>query len=111
MTEQNLTIGDVLAEPYAFPWNHAVFANSENISDEGAHCLVLDPDDVETDEDEEPAEAQRHGYTYVLSIQDIQSIAANLKAQGGVTTKGQMLPAFIHYVERDAFIVLSIDGH
>lgn len=107
MTKQFLTIGEVISQPHSFRWDYAIYANIKADLNEEALCLILDPDDVENDENEEPAEACRNGFSYVLSIQDVQSIFENLKDQSRLVTKEMMLLAFRHYLKWDAFIVLG----
>lgn len=110
LSERPETIGDVLSRPYAVRWNHAVFARPQIVSNASCHCLVLDPDNVETEGEEEPEEARRHGDASIRSIQEIQSIAGNLEEQGGEVETDQMLRASLRYLARDAFIVLSESG-
>ncbi|MCH2077020.1 MAG: hypothetical protein MK180_09070 [Rhodobacteraceae bacterium] len=107
MTETLRTIVEVLSEPNSFRWSDALYADPDNLADLNSPCLVLDPDSVDTDEDEEPAEAKARGFSYILAIQDIQSIHANLTAQVGTVQLDQLLEAFRHYFERDAFMVLD----
>lgn len=109
MSDPTHTLVQVLSDPQAFPWNHALFANAAEIARRDAQCLVLDPNSVESDEDEEPPEAKQLGYSYILSVQDIQGIAKNLRAQTAKATEAQMLKAFLYYVTHDAYIVLG-DG-
>ena len=107
MIKNQRTIAKILCQPNSFRWNDALYADPESLADSSCPCLVLDPDSVDTDGDEEPAEAKEHGFSYILAIQDIQSIHANLEAQIGAVQVDQLLAAFLHYVERDAFIVLD----
>lgn len=107
MTKTLRTLVEVLSKPNSFRWSDALYADPDNLADLNSPCLVLDPDSVETDGDEEPAEAKGRGFTYILAIQDILSIHANLEAQMGTVQVDQLLTAFLYYVERDAFIVLE----
>ena len=79
MTEKLRSIGEVLSSPSAFKWGDALYADPAGLADFLSPCLVLDPECVETDKDDEPVEARERGFSYVLSIQDIQSIYANLE--------------------------------
>ena len=51
------------------------------IWDRDTEGVVLDPDDVEDDEDNLPKYAKDHGLTYALSIQDIKGIVENAREQ------------------------------
>lgn len=67
---------------------------------------MIDPNDAELDEDL-PREAQRLGYREGLGIVDIQSIQKNARQQGRRPTLDEMLRAFVHYLDHDAFIDFS----
>ena len=95
----------MLSEPFSFASNHAVFADTRGVLQEGSPWPVLDPDIAEVDE-EDPAEARRYGFSHVLSIPDTQGIANNPAAQTGAAARQHMLDALLHSIEKDAFIRL-----
>lgn len=79
MPEKLKTISEVLLHQSEYKWSDALYADRHNVANPSSTCLVLDPDGVETDDEEDPLEARVHGFGYILSIQDIQSVYANLK--------------------------------
>lgn len=68
--------------------------------------MVLDPDDVEDDEDDVPREAKEKHLMYALSIQTIQSIVSNLKQQMHDISENDLVEAFLYYYNNDAYIEL-----
>lgn len=107
MTEKLKTLAEVLFHPNALRWSDALYADPDCLVDPRSFCLVLDPDGVDTDEEDEPAEAKKRGFSYILSIQDIQSIYANLEAHVAIVQAEQMIAAFLYYVEQDAFTTVN----
>lgn len=95
---------DVLRSPGAFDRRHALYADRASL-DPRSECLVLDPDDAaDTDDDPEPAKAA--GYRYLLMMDDVGGIVANLAAQSPEPSDELRCRALRFYLDRDAFIVL-----
>jgi hypothetical protein len=99
-----IKLSDVLLNSEEFEWNYALFLVRDDEWTLDSRCAVLDPDDVEDDSDEEPRYAIDNKLKYVLSIQDIQSIADNAKQQNLYCTEKDLLKAFLYYYNNDAFI-------
>lgn len=63
-------------------------------------CMILDPNDVEDDDDEAPKIA--------LDVQTIQSIVQNISEQKRVYTDEELLEAFLYYYDNDAYIEQTV---
>ena len=88
-----------------FVWSDAIFIKgSFNVWDLDTICAVLDPDDVENEEDEEPKYAIENGLKYALSIQEVKGIIDNAFQQKDDCSEGDLLNAFLFYFRNDAFI-------
>jgi hypothetical protein len=70
--------------------------------------MVLDPNDVADDADDEPPQAKAAGLYYTLGIRDTCGVRENLEQQRGGASRDLelFLRAFDHYVRRDAFLEL-----
>lgn len=66
-------------------------------------CLIHDPDDVAPGE-ELPDEVRRLGYVEAVGIDDLRSIRDNAQMQGRKPSDDELLKAFNHYLENDAFM-------
>jgi len=101
-----MLLGEVLKTAEYLPWTQALYAPAGPWQlDASTPVLVWDVDDVVDDGADLPAEAIALGYDYVLAIDDVQSIVANVRAQQVNPTTAELLLAFRHYLARDAFIV------
>lgn len=98
-------IRDVLRNPKSFDLRFALYA-AKPVVDLDADCLVLDPNDVEDDDDEEPAAARNVGYQYVLMMNDVNGIITNLLQQVPNPSDELRLQAFQFYFARDAYIAV-----
>ncbi len=105
--EDLLLLRDVIQNIKRFKWSDALFLPKNTVWNLNSSCAVLDPDDVENDEDEAPQYAVDHGLEYVLGVQDVQGIIDNLTQQGSSNTDEEVFAAFLYYCENDAFIVLD----
>ena len=63
-------------------------------------CMILDPNDVEDDDDEAPKIA--------LDVQTIQSIVQNISEQKRVYTDEELLEAFLYYYDNDTYIEQTV---
>ena len=89
-----------------FKWSDALFLPEDEVWEKDAKGMVLDPDDVEDDEDDVPREAKEKHLMYALSIQTIQSIVSNLKQQMHDISENDLVEAFLYYYNNDAYIEL-----
>ncbi|QNG18693.1 hypothetical protein G4H71_22185 [Rhodococcus triatomae] len=102
----DLTLGDVLERPLDFDWRDALYMHPGEPLRWDAPCIVHDVDDVVNDERDLPEIVLAHGCEYVLGMQDVRSIVDNLRYKVPEPTAGELLEAFVFYVENDAFIVV-----
>ena len=96
-----MTLRDIFHGPVQFPWNHVLYLPREEEITLDTECLVLDPNDVESEHDV-PSPAM--GLVEGLGIQDVRAIQENARLQGKTPTDTEMLRAFVYYLENDAFI-------
>ena len=96
---------EIFVELDSLLWNYVVYLPPGSFTLD-SQCLVLDPDDVDPDE-ELPKGARDAGYREGLGIDDIRSIRENARLQGKHLTNDEMLEAFAHYLQNDAFIEYS----
>ena len=99
------TVREVLRDPKAFDVRHALYADKP-VGGLDAECLVLDPNDVEDDDDEEPAAARDAGYQYVLMMNDVNGIIRNLLQQTADPSDDLRLDALRFYLAHDAYIAV-----
>ena len=99
------TLGRCLESIDELPWDHALYLPRDGVWSEQSVCAVLDPNDVEGDE-EEPLAARDRGLRYALDIASVRDIALNIREQKPGTDLALLLRAFLHYYEHDAFLVL-----
>lgn len=72
--------------------------------------ILEDPDDVDSDDpDELPESVKSAGFIYVIGMQDVQGIVANLKQQKNATSLDEedYFEAFIYYLKNDAYKVVA----
>ena len=69
--------------------------------------MVLDPNDVEDDEDEVPKAAKEKQLMYTLNIQTMQGIVKNVEQQNHNYTEDDLVEAFLYYYDNDAYIELN----
>lgn len=94
----------VLQNIQDFKWADALFLPENEIWNKDTEGMVLDPDDVENDEDEIPKVAREKKLMYVLSIQIIKSIVMNAYQQKHQIREEELLEAFLYYYDNDAYI-------
>ena len=64
-------------------------------------------DDVESDDQDQPCVAVEAGLRYALDGGTVKDIYENLRQQVAVVNAAQLLTAFLHYYDNDAFICCS----
>lgn len=89
-----------------YNWSDALFLPEEEAWDKHSKGMVLDPDDVEDDEDDAPQAAKQAGLGYALGIQTVKAIVQNAAQQKPDLTEDDLVAAFLYYYDNDAFIVL-----
>ena len=98
-----LTLGEVLLRSERLPWTHALYARRGALQHAELPVLVHDIDDVD-DETDLPVEAADRGWDYLLSVPEARAIVSNARAQCPDASLDDLLVAFRHYFERDAFV-------
>lgn len=90
-----------------FTWSDALFLPENEVWCGITDGMVLEPDDVEEEEDEIPEIAKKGHLIFVLSIQTLQSIIENAYEQKNNCTEDELLRAFLYYYDNDAYINLE----
>jgi hypothetical protein len=98
-----LTLGSVLKTIDNYPWYLALYLPRAMPWTLDSQALVLDPNDCEEAE-EEPSFAKSQNFRYALTIQDLQGIADNARAQRQDLGDQDLLAAFLYYWEHDAYL-------
>lgn len=104
MSTELMKLKYVLTNIDTFQWTFSLYSDRSSPFSLETDCLVYDPNDVESDEDELPKVVIELGLSDTLGIQDIQSIVENAKLQKPNASVGDLLSAFVFYMENDAFI-------
>ena len=94
----------VLEHINGFHWSDALFLPEDEVWDLNTKCMVLDPDDVEDDEEDAPQIAKEKGLIYTLSIQNVQMIYENVHEQKRDCSSDDLIKAFLYYYDNDAYI-------
>ncbi|MEO3943820.1 hypothetical protein [Gorillibacterium sp. CAU 1737] len=105
--EKRMTLRTILTQIETFEWSDALFLPENETWSLETQGAVLDPDDVEDDEDEVPKFAKDHDLMYALDIQTIQGIVENAYEQKSECTDQELFEAFTYYYDHDAFIVMK----
>lgn len=87
-----------------FKWSDALFLPEDEVWNGDTEGMVLDPDDVEDDDDEVPKEAKERKLIYALNIQAIQSIVQNVFQQKSKISVEELVEAYLFYYDNDAYI-------
>ena len=90
-----------------FKWSDALFLPEDEVWNKDTKGMVLDPDDVEDDEDEVPKEAKKKQLMYALNIQTVQAIVKNVEQQNHYFTDDDLVEAFLYYYDNDAYIEIK----
>ena len=98
---------DVLRNIESFEWSKALFLPEDEIWGIDTKCMILDPNDVEDEDDEAPQIALENELSYALDVQSIQAIVQNISEQKKDFTDEDLLEAFLYYYDNDAYIELS----
>lgn len=95
---------DVLEQIHNLPWGHWLYLPRDQDWTLDSECAVLDPDEIENDDDEAPRFAIEQGLRDALGVQTVQMIVANAEEQVGDPTMDELLDAFLYYYDHDAYI-------
>jgi len=95
------TLSEVLSEIESIPWEYDLYIRELSAN---SPAMVLNEENEELDDNEQVIVAKEKGMTLFLSIQTVQSIISNLKAQTPNPSSIQKLKALNYYYENDAFI-------
>ena len=90
-----------------YKWFHALYLPEAETWHLNSKCLVLDPNDVEDDSEDIPADAKNNQLMYTLDVNTVQSIYENLEMQNQVFTEEELLSAFLYYYDKDAYIIIE----
>lgn len=96
----------VLEHIQEFNWSDALFLPEDEKWSLETRCMILDPDDVKSDEEDLPEQALENHLMYALDIQIIQSICINVYEQKKDYSKEDLLMVFLYYYDYDAYIDL-----
>ena len=100
-------LSSILKNVMNFKWSDALFLPEDEVWDKNTKGMVLDPNDVEDDEDEVPKEAKEKQLMYTLNIQTMQGIVKNVEQQNHNYTEDDLVEAFLYYYDNDAYIELN----
>jgi hypothetical protein len=94
-------LANVLMRVGEHDWRHALYVEGAAPFQVRTRCAVLEEDEYS---DEPPDFAQRHGLRRTLSVQQARGVVDNARAQKPEASPAELVAAFNHYFERDAFI-------
>ena len=97
-------LGFILENIDKFKWSDALYLPEDEIWNKDTEGMVLDPDNVENDEDEVPKEAKEKNLIHALNIQIIQSIVDNSYQQKSKLSVEELVEAYLYYYDYDAYI-------
>lgn len=99
-----IELENLLKKVNEFNWSDSLYLPEDDVWSLTTKGLVLDPDDVEDDDDEVPKLAKEHDMIDALSIQTIQGIVKNAYEQKSDCTVEELLEAYLYYFDHDAYI-------
>ncbi len=74
-------LGTVLMHIKEYKWFHALYLLEAETWHLNSKCLVLDPNDVEDDSEDIPADAKNNQLMYTLDVNTVQSLSDDEKQQ------------------------------
>ncbi len=98
---------DILLRLDELPWDHQVYLKTECLSDLQLSALVLNDDELERDENDEPTYASSKGYKHYLGIADLQDIKQNLAIQKLNWSFKDLALAIDYYHKNDAYFAFD----
>lgn len=103
-----ITLGMVLQNINNYKWSDALFLLDEDEWGEDTKGVILDPDDVENDEEDVPKFAKENNMVDALDIGTIQEIYDNAIQQKKECTLDELISAYLYYYNNDAFITFEV---
>ena len=97
-----LILGDVLGHAKDFPWSFSLYLPFDVAWKNNTPSAVLDSADLS--EEAVPEYAMINDLEYAMGMQSVQGIVANAHAQKAEPSESELLAAFLHYYDNDAFI-------
>jgi len=104
---QFVSLCEILQNINDYQWSDALYLPDEDKWTQNTKGVVLDPDDVDAEEDEIPKFALDNNLIYSLDIQTIQGIIDNANQQKKDCTIEDLFDAYLYYYNNDAFIVFN----
>jgi hypothetical protein len=95
-----ISLGDALERAEEYAAASALYVESETFWNPQTRAQIVATDRYTL----EPAEPVADGLRPVLSVQDVQQVVHNARAQVGQATSGQLVEALRYDTLRDAFI-------
>ena len=100
-------LGEVLAKSPSHPFGYALYLPHDEEWEVNTRCALIDPDDVESDDQEDPVTAAEAGLAYALDGGAVKGIYENVAQQRGLApTAEDLLVAFLYYYDNDAFVTI-----
>ena len=87
-----------------FKWSDALFLPQNEVWNLQSSCVVLDPDDFYTSNNEICTHTAEDKFVYSLDIQNIQLICENAYDQKPNCTVEDLLNAFLYFYDHDAYL-------
>lgn len=103
-----LHLKELLTNIDEIDWDLALYVRSSEKLSLDAKCIVLDPEETEDPDGSTYEFAIDSGFTYCLSIADIQDIKSNACQQLENPTVDSLFEAVLYYIENDAFITFDL---
>jgi hypothetical protein len=104
MNKNETTLGNILNQAEKYLWTSSLYIEAETKWDARTRAQVVETDDYTL----EPLEPVATGLRRVLSMQDVQQVASNAKAQLSMPTTDQLIEALRYYVLKDAFVTFAL---
>lgn len=102
-----VTLGEVLQNINSYRWSDALFLLDEDEWGEDTKGVILDPNNVEDDEEDVPDFAKKNNMVDALGIGTIQEICDNAFQQKKECTIDELINAYLYYYNNDAFITFE----
>ena len=102
MSEETISLAEMLLRVEDIPWRRAVFLPTNVTWSLDTQGAILAIDNLA--EDEEPDLAVQLDLSFVLDFGDFRGIVRNARQQLSNPTLGQLFEAFEYYMKNDAFL-------
>lgn len=88
------------------PWNYRIYISSTGLETD-SEVLLVNLDEEDLDENDEPVYAGSRWWKHFLSISDIQDVKVNLQQQTTEWDRETLIKAINHFYKTDAYIVID----